>query len=79
MIETVRTLVLQHAKLGIGESELRNDSDLYEAGMSSHASVHVMLALEDEFGVEFPDSLLTRDVFRTVSSIADAIGELTDK
>ena len=38
--------------------------------MSSHASVGVMLALEDAFDVEFPDNMLKRCVFESVTSIA---------
>ncbi len=44
--------------------------------MSSHASVNVMLALEDAFDVEFPDSMLTRNVFESIVAIAAAIGEI---
>ena len=35
-----------------------------------------MLALENEFGVEFPPSLLNRSVFESIDSIAAAIDEL---
>ena len=38
--------------------------------MTSHASVNVMLALEDAFDVEFPDEMLKRSVFESVASIA---------
>jgi acyl carrier protein len=41
--------------------------------MSSHASVNLMLALEDAFRLEFPDSMLRRDVFESVAAIAGAI------
>ena len=51
--------------------------DLYQAGMSSHASVNVMLALEGEFDVEFPDHLLKRSVFESIASIRSAIDDLT--
>jgi acyl carrier protein len=44
--------------------------------MTSHASVNVMLALEGEFDVEFPDHMLKRSVFDSISSISAAIGEL---
>ena len=40
------------------------------AGMTSHASVNVMIALEDTFDVEFLDSMLKRSVFQSVASIA---------
>jgi acyl carrier protein len=51
-------------------------ADLYDAGMTSHASVNVMLALEEGFDVEFPDRMLTRSVFASIGSICAAIGQL---
>ena len=41
--------------------------------MTSHASVNVMLALEDAFEVEFPDELLTKQTFCTIATIRDAV------
>ena len=35
-----------------------------------------MLAIEDAFDVEIPDSLLTRATFRTIESIAGALATL---
>jgi acyl carrier protein len=57
--------------------ELDDGADLFLAGMSSHASVSVMVALEDEFGVEFPDSMLERSVFESIDSLTGAISALT--
>ncbi|MND09072.1 Aminoacyl carrier protein [compost metagenome] len=51
-------------------------ADLYEAGMTSRASVSVMLALESEFGIEFPDSMLRRDVFESIETIGAAVRQL---
>jgi acyl carrier protein len=45
--------------------------------MSSHASVNVMLALEGEFEIEFPDHLLKRSVFESIGAMRDTIAELT--
>ena len=53
-----------------------DDTDLFQAGMTSHASVNVMLGLEAEFDVEFPDAMLKRSVFQSVSAIAAALREL---
>ena len=53
-----------------------DEQDLFAAGMSSHASVNVMLALEDRFDIEFPDRMLTRGVFESISGISAAISEL---
>ena len=55
---------------------LDDHADLYQAGMTSHASVNVMIALEDTFDVEFLDSMLKRSVFESVASIAAALEEV---
>ena len=67
----------QHARLGLKAAELGEADSLYDAGMTSHASVSVMLALEDTFDIEFPDSMLSRRVFETLLSIRDAVEDLT--
>ena len=57
-------------------ASLSDDADLYQAGMTSHASVNVMLALEDAFDVEFPDAMLKRSVFESIAAIDAALTEL---
>jgi acyl carrier protein len=52
------------------------DQSLRDAGLQSMDLVVVMLAIEDEFGVEIPRSHLTVDNFRTVRSIEQMIGEI---
>ena len=76
MTEEIRKIIAEHARLSIDVAGLAPDTDLYEAGMTSHASVNVMLALEDHFDVEFPDRMLTRGVFQSMSAIAEALSEL---
>jgi acyl carrier protein len=65
-----------HARLPVDVDSIDDQADLFRAGMSSHASVNVMLALEDAFDVEFPDSMLKRSVFESVAGIDAAIQEL---
>jgi acyl carrier protein len=72
----VRRVIAQHARLAIAVGSLGDDEDLFSAGMSSHSSVNVMLALEDAFELEFPDSMLRRSVFENVGSIVAAISDL---
>ena len=72
----VRTILLQHGRLAVDALTLDEAADLYEAGMTSHASVNVMLALEGKFDVEFPDSMLSRSVFGSIASITDALSKL---
>ncbi len=76
MIDQIREIIKDHARLPGDAAELSPDADLYQAGMTSHASVNVMLALEDHFDVEFPDRMLKRSVFESLSSIAAALEEL---
>ena len=73
----IRRVLSEHARLPVDVDTLTDDSDLFAAGMTSHASVNLMLALEDAFNLEFPDRMLTRGVFSSVSAIAAAITELS--
>ena len=72
----VREIVKEHGRLAVDVDTIADDASLYEAGMTSHASVNVMLALEDAFDVEFPDEMLKRSVFETVANIAGALRAL---
>ena len=73
---TVRRIVCEHAQLVVGGDELSDETDLYRAGLTSHASINLMLALEEEFGVEFPQSMLKKSTFQSVRAISAALGEL---
>jgi acyl carrier protein len=75
----VRDIVKEHGRLSVDVATLSDDASLYEAGMTSHASVNVMLALEDTFDVEFPDEMLTRSVFESIGSISAALAQLDVK
>jgi acyl carrier protein len=76
--ETIRDVIRSFARLPVDIEGVADEDDLYQAGMSSQASVNVMLGLEDAFDVEFPDRMLTRAVFESVASIRAAVTELTE-
>ncbi len=76
MTERVRQIIIDHGRLPADLSALDDDADLYQAGMTSHASVNLMLALEAAFDMEFPDAMLKRTVFQSVSSITAALRTL---
>ncbi len=76
--EKVLEIVLAHGRLQADPSTITDTTDLYAAGLSSLTTVHLMLALEDAFDVEFPDELLSRRTFESVLSIAEAIDELVN-
>ena len=73
-IAGIREILAQHGRMTI--ANVRDDDDLYVAGLTSLATVGIMLALEDRFNVEFPEKMLSRATFRSIASIADAVTEL---
>lgn len=79
MTEEIRQVIKEHGRMPVDVDSLSDDTDLYHAGMTSHASVNVMLGLEDAFDVEFPDSMLTRSVFESVAAIELALTQLREK
>jgi acyl carrier protein len=74
--DEIRQILHEHGRLKVDVEELPAEADLYQAGMTSHASLAVMLALEDHFDVEFPDRMLTRSVFASIASIEGALTEI---
>ena len=76
--EKVREILTQHGRLATDISSLSDDGDLYNAGLTSLATVGLMLALEEEFDIEFPDSMLSRKTFSSIEAISDAIEELQE-
>ena len=77
MNERIRNVIAQYAKVNVDAAALDEHADLYQAGMTSHASVSLMLGLENEFDIEFPDHMLTRSMFESIASIRRAVEELT--
>jgi len=73
----IKNVLRDHGRLNKDVGLLDPGADLYQAGMTSHASVNVMLALEGAFDVEFPDHMLKRNVFSSIQSIRSALSELT--
>jgi acyl carrier protein len=78
MKDRIRKVIKDHAGLGLELNQIQDSTDLYRAGMTSYSSVVLMIALENEFGLEFPDGLLNRDVFENVDSIASAIDSVVE-
>ena len=75
--EGIRAVLVEHGRLPVDAATLSADADLYQAGLTSHASVSVMLALEDAFDIEFPERMLKKATFESVVAIERALLELT--
>jgi len=73
MNESIRELLAKVGGLPIAVTEIADDADLYTAGLSSFASVQLMLGLEDKFDIEFPDQFLNRKSFASINAIEQTI------
>ncbi|HEY6556026.1 MAG TPA: acyl carrier protein [Polyangiaceae bacterium] len=79
MTDAIRSILKAHAQLASAADDLPDDGDLYAAGLTSHATVNVMLALEEHFDVEFPERMMRRRSFESISAIRAVIEELTGR
>lgn len=69
MNETIRGLLGKFGGLSVTVDQIADEADLYAAGLSSFASVQLMLGIEDAFDIEFPDNLLNRKSFASIAAI----------
>ena len=74
--QQIRTILAEHARLPVSVDQLADDSDLYQAGLTSLSTVNLMLALEEHFDIEFLDHMLGRKTFGSIRALAEAIAEL---
>lgn len=76
MRDRVRSIVGPMNLIPVSIDGLSDDDNLFDAGMTSFGSVQLMLAIEDEFDIEFPNSLLTRKTFATLGGLTAAVEQL---
>jgi acyl carrier protein len=69
----IRDVLAAHGRMAVDPHEVDDQADLYKLGLTSHASVDVMLALEEAFDIEFPDEVLKKATFESVHNIAQVI------
>ena len=77
--DEIRQIVADNGKLAVDVSSLADEDDLFDAGMTSHANVNVMLALEDLYDIEFPEELLRRSTFQSLAAIRGTIEMLLEE
>jgi acyl carrier protein len=74
--DDIRAILGNYGRLAVDVASLAEQSNLYEAGLTSHASVTLMLALEERFNIEFPDRMLRRGAFASIATIRAGLEEL---
>ncbi len=78
MNTTIRELLAKFGKLPVSVDQVADDADLYAVGLSSFASVQLMLGIEEAFDIEFPDNLLNRKSFASIAAIAKTVDQIKD-
>jgi len=77
MDETIRQVLKEHGRLAVDASTISEETDLFASGMTSHASVNVMLAVEDAFDIEFSEKMLKKSTFESIAAIRNGVLEMT--
>jgi acyl carrier protein len=72
----VRSILRDHSGLEEAAMSVDVHESLWQRGMTSLASVDVMVALESTFGFEFPDSYLRHATFGTIFNIVGCVSVL---
>ncbi len=78
MDETIRLVLAEHGRLAVDANSIDENADLFASGMTSHASVNVMLALEDAFDIEFSEQMLRKSTFESIAAIRAGVAQMQD-
>jgi acyl carrier protein len=58
------------------DARIPPDLELRSAGLDSLALIELLVSIEDVFGLEFPDELLTAQTFRTTGTLWTVVAAL---
>jgi acyl carrier protein len=72
----IRQILKDSVGLKRNISAVGDADNLFDAGLSSHDAMGLMIAIEEAFDTEFPDHLLHRDTFASISAIAGALEQI---
>ncbi len=75
-IERLKVCMVEHLKFVQSVENINDDAELTRLGLDSMAAINLMIDIEDEFGITFPDALLTPETFRTSMTLSSAIEEI---
>lgn len=72
----IRDVLRESGDLTTAVDSLSAHDDLFDAGLTSFGTVEVMLAMEEQLGVSFPEHLLKRATFGSITALSAAAEEL---
>ena len=78
VIDRVRELLRAHGRLAVPVEKLSDESDLFAVGLTSLATVNLMLAVEEAFNIEFPDCALSRRTFESIGALSGVVVRIAE-
>lgn len=77
-LNNVKEVMVEHLKHVDDFSMIEDEVELKVLGLDSMSAMNLMFDLEDAFEVEFDDSLMTPEVFKTAKSLYEALATLVE-
>ena len=74
--DTLRSILRDCGRLAVPAEQVGVGDDLFAAGLDSMAVVNVMLAIEDRFDIEIPETLLTRRAFSSLAAMEKLVADV---
>ncbi len=76
MINAIRRAIDKKGKLPVRADLIAPWANLYAAGLTPFAAIQVMIEIERELSVEFPDSMLNRESLSSINSLHACLRKL---
>lgn len=75
----IRTVLAEQGRLSVDAAAVDESADLYAAGLTSHATINVVLGLENALDIELPDEMLVKGTFASIAAIREAVSPLVNE
>lgn len=75
----IRSIVIGEAQLPLEAQQISDTTDLDAAGITSLARMNVILALEDRYQITFPDEMMTRKNFSSITAVSKTVDAVLSK
>lgn len=73
--ETLKAVIINILNLNIARNQIKEQSNLFDLGIDSMTVVSLVIAIEEEFGVQLPENLLSAATFERVDNLTRLILE----
>ena len=79
VVDQIKELIADELDVNLSVAEIGENDSLFEdgLGLDSVEIVEFITILEDHFKIQFSDMDLTKEMFRSISTIADFVVEQT--